>query len=79
MTAINQPEMNSNNSAKIRRDRWSKFIYIILDNFVWVLVVLLLIIAFITVPNFFEPSNDTWSHESGHIWGVRLRQLEPEK
>lgn len=57
MTAINQPEMNSNNSAKIRRDRWSKFIYIILDNFVWVLVVLLLIIAFITVPNFFEPSN----------------------
>lgn len=24
-------------------------------------------------------ADDTWSHESGHIWGVRLRQLEPEK
>lgn len=37
MTTINQPETNSNDSAKKRRDRLSKIVYIILDNFVWVL------------------------------------------
>jgi simple sugar transport system permease protein len=59
MTAISKPEKGSTASEEgaIRKSRRSYLTYTILDNFVWVLVVVLLLVALITTPSFFEPSN----------------------
>jgi simple sugar transport system permease protein len=58
MTAISQRQVDDTTSDRARtwKSRRSTITYLILDNFVWVLVVLLLIIARITTPSFFEPS-----------------------
>ncbi|MGW8181123.1 MAG: hypothetical protein ACWGQW_20530, partial [bacterium] len=59
MTAISPEEVNDTTATavKVRKGRRSRLTYTILDNFVWVLVVLLLAIAGVTTPSFFEPSN----------------------
>ena len=55
MTAISS-EKSSSRGAKGTKDIRARVIYVILDNFVWVLVALLLIVARITTPSFFEPA-----------------------
>lgn len=59
MTAISPGQINdaSSRGDLVRKVRRSRLTFTILDNFVWVLVALLLVIAGITTPNFFEPSN----------------------
>ncbi len=44
-------------SGMIRNIRRSRLTFYILDNFVWVLVAALLVVALITTPSFFKPSN----------------------
>lgn len=59
MTAISESGNGESfpGNVIVEKGRRSKLIYYILDNFVWVLVVALLLVALITTPSFFKTSN----------------------
>ncbi len=59
MTAISESSNDGSFSGEValKKVRRSKALYLVLDNFVWVLVGALLLVALITTPSFFRISN----------------------
>lgn len=59
MTTISKaaPGDSRPEGGKVQRNPLSYLTFMVLDNFVWVLVAVLLVVAYVTTPNFFRPSN----------------------